>query len=213
MLNGLQHQLIAQREWLRLITLCGNGDAFMGDSEPTKLSFPKLARHWLVYAAFRCVEFVLWLLPIEVIWYLGRAMGILGYYVSGKYRRLALSNLRIAFGREKDLAWQRAIARKHFASLFGNILCGFKLPMMNPKDVEARVTVEGMEHTHAAMSKNRPILYLVCHLSCWEILTQIPNLFVFDRKPATVYQPLRNPFLNALMIRRQTAITTARAST
>lgn len=175
----------------------------MGDSKLTKISFPKLAIHWLVYAAFRCIEFFLWLLPIEVIWYLGRAMGILGYYVSGKYRQLALRNLRIAFGREKDLAWQKATARKHFASLLGNILCGFKLPMMNQKDVEARVTVEGMEHTHAAMSKNRPILYLVCHLSCWEILTQVPNLFVFDRKPATIYQPLRNPFLNALMIRRR----------
>ena len=62
----------------------------MGASEPKKTSFLKLATHWLVYAAFRCVEFVLWLLPIEVNWHLGRAIGILGYYVSGKYRRLAL---------------------------------------------------------------------------------------------------------------------------
>ena len=60
-----------------------------------------------------------------------------------------------------------------------------------------------LEHTHAAMQKKRPILYLVCHLSCWEILTQVPSLFVFDRKPATVFQPLRNPFLNALILRRR----------
>jgi heptosyltransferase II len=175
----------------------------MGEQASAQISFFKLAIHWLVYAAFRCVEFVLWLLPIEVIWYLGRGIGTLGYYVSGKYRRLALNNLRIAFGREKDLAWRKATARRHFASLFSNILCGFKLPMMDQKEVEARVTVEGMEHTHAAMSKKRPILYLVCHLSCWEILTQVPSLFVFDRKPATVYQPLRNPFLNALIMRRR----------
>ncbi len=163
----------------------------------------KLVGPWLVYAAFRCVEAVLWLLPVEAVWYLGRAIGTVGYYLAGKYRRLALNNLRIAFGREHDEAWRRQTARRHFASLFANVLCGFKLPMMTQAAVEKRVTVEGMEHTHAAMQKQRPILYLVCHLSCWEILTQVPSLFVYDRKPATVYQPLRNPFLNALILRRR----------
>ncbi len=163
----------------------------------------KLVGPWLVYAAFRCVEAILWLLPLEAVWYLGRAIGTVGYYLSGKYRRLALNNLRIAFGREHDEAWRRQTARRHFASLFANVLCGFKLPMMTQAAVEKRVTVEGMEHTHAAMNKQRPILYLVCHLSCWEILTQVPSLFVYDRKPATVYQPLRNPFLNALILRRR----------
>jgi lipopolysaccharide heptosyltransferase II len=163
----------------------------------------KLVGPWLVYAAFRCVEAILWLLPVEAVWYLGRAIGTVGYYLAGKYRRLALNNLRIAFGREHDEAWRRQTARRHFASLFANVLCGFKLPMMTQAAVEKRVTVEGMEHTHAAMQKQRPILYLVCHLSCWEILTQVPSLFVYDRKPATVYQPLRNPFLNALILRRR----------
>lgn len=180
-----------------------NWDTRMASADTPRTSPIKLAGPWLVYAAFRCVEAVLWLLPVEVVWYLGRALGTVGYYIAGKYRRLALNNLRIAFGREHDEAWRRQIARRHFASLFANILCGFKLPMMKQSDVEKRVIVEGMEHTHAAMQKKRPILYLVCHLSCWEILTQVPSLFVFNRKPATVFQPLRNPFLNALILRRR----------
>lgn len=163
----------------------------------------QLAGHWLVYAVFRCLEGLLWLLPVELVWYLGRVLGTLGYVLLGKYRRLAKHNLRIAFGRERSERWIRHTARAHFASLCANLLCGFKLPMMRPEAVAQRVTVEGMEHTHAAMAANRPILYLVSHLSCWEILTQVPSLFVFGRKPATVYQPLRNPFLNALVLRRR----------
>ncbi len=176
----------------------------MGKPAPTKKNRPlQLAGQWLVYAAFRCVEGVLWLLPVEAVWRLGRALGTLGYYLSRKYRRLALNNLRIAFGRERDEAWRRNIARRHFAALFANVLCGFKLPMMTQAQVEERMTVEGIEHTRQAMVEGKPILYLVCHLSCWEILTQVPSLFVFGRKPATVYQPLRNPFLNALVLRRR----------
>lgn len=175
----------------------------MAQADNSRTSPTKLAGQWTVYAAFRCIEGLLWLLPIQAVWYLGRALGTLGYYVSGKYRRLALNNLRIAFGREHDEAWRRRIARRHFASLFANLLCGFKLPMMSQAEVEKRVTVEGMEHTREAMARGQPILYLVCHLSCWEILTQVPSLFVFGRKPATVYQPLRNPYLNALVLRRR----------
>jgi len=159
--------------------------------------------HWLVYAFFRCIEGTLWLMPLELVWYVGRVVGTIGFYVAGKYRRLAKHNLRIAFGRERDEHWIHHTAKKHFQSLFSNVLCGFRLPMMTQAQVEARVKVEGMEHTRKAMAEKKPILYLVCHLSCWEILTQVPTLFVFDRKPATVYQPLRNPFLNDLLIRRR----------
>ncbi|HEY1083165.1 MAG TPA: lipopolysaccharide heptosyltransferase II [Prosthecobacter sp.] len=159
--------------------------------------------HWLVYAFFRCIEGLLWLLPVEMVWYLGRIIGTLGFYLSGKYRRLAKHNLEIAFGREKSARWIHHTAKAHFQSLFSNVLCGFKLPMMSQAEVEKRVAVEGMQHTHDAMAQGKPILYLVCHLSCWEILTQVPSLFVFGRKPATVYQPLRNPYLNALLIRRR----------
>lgn len=175
----------------------------MGKPAPKKNRPLKTLSHWLVYAAFRCVEGVLWLLPVELVWRLGRALGHVAWVVAGKYRRLAQNNLRIAFGREKDEAWIRQTTRLHFASLFANFLCGLKLPMMKQEEVEARVVVEGMEHTREAMARKKPILYLVCHLSCWEILTQVPSLFVFGRKPATVFQPLRNPFLNALVLRRR----------
>lgn len=163
----------------------------------------QMISHWLVYALFRCIEGTLWLMPVELVWYVGRILGSIAFYVSGKYRRLAKHNLRIAFGRERDEHWIHHTAKKHFQSLFSNTLCGFKLPMMPQAEVERRVTVEGMQHTHEAMAQGKPILYLVCHLSCWEILTQVPSLFVFGRQPATVYQPLRNPFLNALLIRRR----------
>lgn len=175
----------------------------MGKARKTKNKTLELISHWLVYALFRCIEGTLWLMPVELVWYVGRILGSACFYLSPKYRRLAKHNLRIAFGRDRDEHWIHHTAKKHFQSLFSNALCGFKLPMMGQAEVERRVAVEGMQHTHEAMAKGKPILYLVCHLSCWEILTQVPSLFVFGRKPATVYQPLRNPFLNALLIRRR----------
>ncbi len=166
-------------------------------------NFFKRAGQWLLYALFRCVEGVLTLLPLLGVWYLGRALGGFAYLVAGKYRRLALNNLRIALGREKSECERRGIAREHFKSLFANILCGFKLPLMAEADVAKRVKVEGMHHVKEAFDAGRPLIHPIMHASCWEIMTQVPSLYVFGHKPASIYQPLRNPFLNALLLRRR----------
>lgn len=159
---------------------------------------------WLVYALFRCVEGVLWLLPLTIIWWAGRALGTLVYFIAGKYRKLALHNLRIAFGREKSETERRRIAQEHFKSLFANILCGFKLPLMNEADICKHVRSEGIERAQAAYDDGkRPILNLVLHASCWEILTQVPAMYVRGHKAGAIYQSLRNPWLNALVLRRR----------
>ncbi len=166
-------------------------------------SFLQRTGQWLVYALYRCVEGVLLLLPLLLIWHVGRAFGTVAYFLAGKYRRLALHNLRIAFGREKTAAERRAIAREHFKSLFANILCGFKLPLMPEAEVAKRVTAENMHHLQEAFAAGRPLLHPIMHASCWEIMTQVPSLFIFGHKPASIYQSLRNPYLNALVLRRR----------
>jgi heptosyltransferase-2 len=167
-------------------------------------SFLTRTGQWLVYALFRCVEGVLWLLPLIVIWHAGRVLGTLAYFLAGKYRKLALSNLRIAFGREKSESERRGIAREHFKSLFANILCGFKLPLMNEADLCKHVRSEGIERAQTAYDDGkRPILNLVLHASCWEILTQVPSMYVRGHQAGAIYQSLRNPWLNALVLRRR----------
>lgn len=162
-----------------------------------------LAGHWLVYVAFRSVEAVLRVLPMEVVWYLGRGVGWAGYYLLGGYRRLALRNLRIAFGEEHDEAWRRGVARAHFSTLVANLLCGFKLPTLSGEQILERVRIENMEPAKAAAEAGRPVVYALAHMSCWELLAQLPRVFDYNKNPGTLYQPLSNPFLDAMMVRRR----------
>ncbi|RBP47423.1 lipopolysaccharide heptosyltransferase II [Roseimicrobium gellanilyticum] len=162
------------------------------------------AGQYLVYLLFRAVEGVLGLMPLMACAFVGRVFGLVAHAFFPSYRKLAQANLRIAFGREKDEAWIRATAREHFASLGQNFLCGLKLPLMSQKDVESRVTVEGMHHADAVAAAGKPLLYAVCHLSCWELFTQVPSLFTSGLvKPASVFQPLGNAFLNEHVKRRR----------
>ena len=152
---------------------------------------------WLVYALFRTVETALALIPLPLVALIGRSIGLLIWVVAIPYRKLAARNVRIAFGRELSRSAQSRIVRRHFMSMGGNFLCGLKLPMMKEVDVVNRVSVSGLEHSVKVAESGRPVLYAVCHLSCWELLTQVPSLFIpAGMKPASIYQALANPYLN-----------------
>lgn len=130
-------------------------------STPRRLS---LAGHWLVFALYRSIEFVLRFVPLRLVWHLGRGLGAVGWLVARRYRALVLNNLRIAFGREKDAAWCQQTGRQHFMSLVANGLCGLKLPTMPQEKIRASVTAEGMEHLQAALVSGQPVLGLVCQI-------------------------------------------------
>lgn len=158
---------------------------------------------WIQYGAVRIVELVLKFISIECVVRTGRLLGWFAYWMAGSYRRLAQNNLRIAFSNELTDSQIHNTARDHFVTLGGNLLAGFKLPLMPETEILKRVSSEGIEHVKAADSEGRNIVYAVCHLSCWELLTQVPKLYVFGRTPGSIFQPLANPFLNALLLRRR----------
>lgn len=157
------------------------------------------AGQFAVYLLVRGVVGVLGVLPLAIVWRIGAALGWMASFVAGKYFRLAVENLRIAFGREMDDARLRKIAREHFTSLGANLLCGFKLPLMDECEIVKHVRMEGLEHAQRVVAEGHSILFAVMHLSCWELLTQVPSLFACGQKPATIFQPLANPYLDALV--------------
>jgi lipopolysaccharide heptosyltransferase II len=157
----------------------------------------------VVYGFFRAIEAVLSVLPLGLVARSGMVVGAIVYWTASGSRRVVFRNLRIAFGDEMDEKQRREMAKKHFRSLVSNLFCGIKLPMMSEEAIARRVRMEGIEHIEEAIANNTPVIHLITHSSSWELLTQTPSLFLFGKKPATVYQTLRNPYLNALVLRRR----------
>ena len=119
------------------------------------------AGQFAVYLLVCCVIGVLRVLPLAVVWRAGAALGWLASFAAGRYFRLAVGNLRIAFGREKDEAWLRKTARGHFASLGANLMCGFKLPLMDEREIIQHVRVEGIENTRQAVAEGRSVIFAI----------------------------------------------------
>ncbi len=149
-----------------------------------------------VFWLYRLASGALCLLPLTAIFRIGWALGTVAYFVSGKYRRLVLHNLGIAFGREKSAEELRALARKHLATLGANLLSSIKLPRLSRGEIERIVKVEGIETMDAGIVANGGFVMVISHLGNWEMFAQLSPI-LFPCPVGTIYQALGNPHIDA----------------
>lgn len=149
-----------------------------------------------VYCGYRFLETWCRVLPLPIVFHSGRCLGWVVSWVLPGYRRLAERNLTIAFGRTQSAKQIRILARKHFTTLGGNLLCSFKVPWMSVAEVDARVEWAGLEHAAAAQAAGQGFVFALLHMGNWEILSQMERITA-GAPPAAMFQRLANPYLNA----------------
>ncbi|MDR3402531.1 MAG: lipopolysaccharide heptosyltransferase II [Chthoniobacter sp.] len=149
-----------------------------------------------VFAIYRLAASVICLLPIAGVFRLGSFLGSLAYYAAGPYRRLVLRNLLIAFHAEQSRAEIRALARRHFATLGANLLCSIKIPRLSREEIEALVTIEGLEEMKADGIVGAGFVLVISHLGSWEMFAQLTPI-IFNCKVGTIFQALGNSQIDA----------------
>jgi len=123
--------------------------------------------------------------PRPVCLLLGRGMGLLLFHLSGRHRRIALSNLETAFRTVDTPRAQYAIARKAFMNFGRVVIDVLKLAGWSRPRIERLLTVEGKDNLERAVAKGRGALVFTGHFGNWEMLT---NSF---RGPAPVWAVAR----------------------
>jgi heptosyltransferase-2 len=154
------------------------------------------------YAIYRVVAVIIGALPLATGFRIGWALGTLAYHVAWPYRRLVLRNLAIAFSRETSCEERRALARRHFATLGANLMASIKLPTLSRGELEAVVTVEGLETLDPALVTNGRFVAAISHLGNWEMFAQFTPL-LFKCQTSTIYQRLGNRFFDAELRRNR----------
>lgn len=110
-------------------------------------------------------------LPIGLAIRLGAGVGLLGYALVGRYRRVAIASLHRAFP-EWSLAQVKATARRVFRN-FGVALAEFlKAPSMTQTQIEQRLQVVGLEHLDSAFRAGKGVLLITGHFGNWELMAR-----------------------------------------
>jgi KDO2-lipid IV(A) lauroyltransferase len=159
---------------------------------------------------FRAVECLLGLLPLAVCHALGVACGTLLWAASGRYRRLAARNLRIAGmidGHDRQLG---KLVRRTLQLACANLLTAARTAGMPLDKLARHVELEGTEVVARARAEGRGVINVLSHMGNWELLAQVTWLVVPEgMRPGAIYRPLDNPLIDGLVRRRRASQGTA----
>jgi heptosyltransferase II len=131
---------------------------------------------------------------------LGQVIGAFLWFVLPRYRKLARENLSAVFGREKSASEIRWLTFRHFTTLGANGICSFKVAVLPQKAVLRIAPFENSEVVQRNILRGRGVVLAINHMGSWELYAQA----AFQRPETrfgTVYQALRNPYLDELINR------------
>lgn len=125
----------------------------------------------------------------------GTFVGSVFYSVSRRRREIIDFNLGLAFP-EMTTNERQHLARE-VSRHFGRVaLDALRLQRLDPDQLRAEVTVEGLENLQRAIDSGRGFFLLSAHLGSWEAAALMTGLLV-PGGIAVIHRPLDNPLLDA----------------
>jgi KDO2-lipid IV(A) lauroyltransferase len=145
--------------------------------------------------------------PLRVGWAVCRAAGAAFFLLARRRRRLALENLRLAFGAEKTPAEIRAIARRSVQSFFMTCFETVWFAEHRGRSAEAELPADqfelGRRFIGDIYEKAGGIIFVTPHLGNWEVFLRLGQLAEIPL--VIVARPLDNPLLEGLVARSRAA--------
>jgi len=116
-----------------------------------------------MYYVLHCLELIVSRLPVSLALKAGVIIGSLGYILDIRHRRLALSNIRRAFGRDKGIMDAADIARRSFQNIGKNMI---EFLRNRPEDIK----LDGFEKIKGLVKNNTPVIFILGHFGNWEVM-------------------------------------------
>jgi len=156
---------------------------------------------YALYVACRAIITFLALVPRALANWLVDRLAALAWRVDGRHRRIARTNLRIAFP-DLPASERDSIARRSFGCCARNLVELGRLERLTPESVRRLVEYDpeaGLDNFLAARARGRSILYLTGHFGAWELLPAAHALY--GHPLSFVTRPLDNPWLERYLCR------------
>jgi KDO2-lipid IV(A) lauroyltransferase len=154
--------------------------------EMDKKKLKKAIKHWFGRIALKIVYFLVGIIPVKFIYPLGNWIGTMGYWLSRRYRKIALENLEIVFGKELTLSQRRKLAKESFRNMVKcsletmaysyngnmnpvrNFVFPFNIGISNR--MKDKITIEGKEYLNQTLAKGKGAIGLTAHFGNFPLL-------------------------------------------
>ena len=138
-------------------------------------------------------------LPDRALQGLGSTMGSLAYRMDRKHTRVALENLKTAFGDALTDADRRRIARdcwRHYGRITAS---GAAFPRLRKEDIGTRIRYENLDAVRGAYAEGKGVLVISGHFGHWELVAYMQGFLGLPMLMIT--KPMENPRIERALAR------------
>jgi lauroyl/myristoyl acyltransferase len=142
----------------------------VNNSTTRDVSWQKKLRYWLEWLGVALCVRIIPMLPLALLRLLADIAGWVAYHVDRKGRAVALANLQVAFGKERDLLDRKAIARRSLQMFGRSFLELFWTPRLNASNLHRYLYFEDDDAFKEWCSSDSPPapIFLTIHFSNFE---------------------------------------------
>ncbi len=158
----------------------------------------KRIRYRIEWLVLKSVAGIVPLLSRQACYRLAQLVGALAACVDRAGRRVALSNLEVAFGDELSPARRNQLVRESYQHTARTMIDLFWCPRLTHENYSRYIEVKNLGVVQEAMTAGNGIIFACCHYSNFEWVAVAANFF--GVQSALIAQELKNPLLNGIFV-------------
>ena len=150
---------------------------------------------------YRLIKFcirIIGTIPRPVARRISNFIGRLWYAIDQRHRTVVLENIGHAYGSTMTNLEIKKMARQIFKNIAGMLFEVSWAYNLKPDQLAEHISFKGWKHLEAAISKNRGVLTLTCHMGNWELLCWGVSMRLKDT--GVIYRKLDYPPLDRFML-------------
>ena len=154
--------------------------------------------HFLVYAVFRLLLMVIYLLPFRIVALCGTLLGRAYYRIDRTRRRFAIANISVVFRRKLNRKEREILGRKSCEHLCMYILDLVKLnKTITPENYRKYLEITGSSHLMKSIKRGRGTIAVIGHFGNFYLFRYLSYLGIPSM--VAVIRKLDNPYLERLL--------------
>lgn len=145
---------------------------------------------------FYCINWIVTLLPLRILYCFSDLLFPLVYYFPGYRKKVVATNLKNAFPEKSEE--ERTLIEKRFYHHFCDLIIEtLKLTHISNEQLKRRMTFTNPELLERFYNEDRDVVASLGHYNNWEWMICLPLYTEF--RTVTIYKPLQNKYFNRYM--------------
>lgn len=128
-----------------------------------------LSKDYAAYIALKAAGNLASIIPLSVLFWIGRVAGFFMYHLHPRRKRIAYANLKSTFSMGKTPTELKRILKSVYANYGQTMVEMIAITRIDKDYLNKYVKIEGIENFYEASSRNKGVIFLTSHFGNWEI--------------------------------------------